>query len=68
MAKKKRRDVAFSLSFLDIMACGFGAVTLLFLIIRHGSVVIELSLIHISEPTRPLYISYAVFCLKKKIY
>ena len=26
-----------------------------------------LSLIHISEPTRPLYISYAVFCLKKKI-
>eukprot|EP00831_Metopus_contortus_P053844 TRINITY_DN4524_c0_g1_i5.p2 TRINITY_DN4524_c0_g1~~TRINITY_DN4524_c0_g1_i5.p2 ORF type:complete len:124 (-),score=36.20 TRINITY_DN4524_c0_g1_i5:7-378(-) len=28
--------------------------------------VISLSLIHISEPTRPLYISYAVFCLKKK--
>ena len=27
---------------------------------------LELSLIHISEPTRPLYISYAVFCLKKK--
>ena len=27
----------------------------------------SLSLIHISEPTRPLYISYAVFCLKKKI-
>ena len=27
---------------------------------------IGLSLIHISEPTRPLYISYAVFCLKKK--
>eukprot|EP00831_Metopus_contortus_P017825 TRINITY_DN17541_c0_g1_i1.p2 TRINITY_DN17541_c0_g1~~TRINITY_DN17541_c0_g1_i1.p2 ORF type:complete len:114 (-),score=34.12 TRINITY_DN17541_c0_g1_i1:72-413(-) len=27
---------------------------------------IWLSLIHISEPTRPLYISYAVFCLKKK--
>ena len=25
----------------------------------------NLSLIHISEPTRPLYISYAVFCLKK---
>ena len=24
---------------------------------------ISLSLIHISEPTRPLYISYAVFCL-----
>ncbi len=28
---------------------------------------VVLSLIHISEPTRPLYISYAVFCLKKKI-
>eukprot|EP00831_Metopus_contortus_P049468 TRINITY_DN4086_c0_g1_i3.p1 TRINITY_DN4086_c0_g1~~TRINITY_DN4086_c0_g1_i3.p1 ORF type:complete len:287 (-),score=66.72 TRINITY_DN4086_c0_g1_i3:94-954(-) len=28
--------------------------------------IIGLSLIHISEPTRPLYISYAVFCLKKK--
>src|SRR5678815_6197283 len=27
--------------------------------------VIELSLIHISEPTRLLSISYAVFCLKK---
>ena len=26
----------------------------------------ELSLIHISEPTRPEPISYAVFCLKKK--
>ena len=30
-----------------------------------GPVVLELSLIHISEPTRPLYIAYAVFCLKK---
>ena len=27
-----------------------------------------LSLIHISEPTRPLYISYAVFCLKKRFF
>ena len=27
----------------------------------------NLSLIHISEPTRPRLISYAVFCLKKKI-
>ena len=26
-----------------------------------------LSLIHISEPTRPEPISYAVFCLKKKM-
>eukprot|EP00831_Metopus_contortus_P019161 TRINITY_DN18267_c0_g1_i2.p1 TRINITY_DN18267_c0_g1~~TRINITY_DN18267_c0_g1_i2.p1 ORF type:complete len:173 (-),score=36.19 TRINITY_DN18267_c0_g1_i2:8-526(-) len=34
--------------------------------IRMGDCMIDLSLIHISEPTRPLYISYAVFCLKKK--
>ena len=29
-------------------------------------IVISLSLIHISEPTRQAEISYAVFCLKKK--
>src|SRR5450756_2949224 len=40
--------------------------------ILHGSqrpdrvVVVDLSLIHISEPTRLGMISYAVFCLKKK--
>ncbi|MDB9948537.1 VWA domain-containing protein [Porticoccaceae bacterium] len=34
---KKSRNIAFSLSFLDIMACGFGAVTLLFLILRHNA-------------------------------
>ena len=28
--------------------------------------ILNLSLIHISEPTRHLRISYAVFCLKKK--
>eukprot|EP00658_Telonema_sp_P-2_P066935 TRINITY_DN55898_c0_g1_i1.p1 TRINITY_DN55898_c0_g1~~TRINITY_DN55898_c0_g1_i1.p1 ORF type:complete len:111 (+),score=28.52 TRINITY_DN55898_c0_g1_i1:193-525(+) len=31
-----------------------------------GSLHSHLSLIHISEPTRLLSISYAVFCLKKK--
>src|SRR5678815_3690072 len=30
------------------------------------STALQLSLIHISEPTRLLSISYAVFCLKKK--
>ncbi len=40
---KNRRFSAFSLSFLDIMACGFGAVTLLFLILRH----------HVVEEPRP---------------
>ena len=33
---------------------------------KNAKKVLKLSLIHISEPTRPLYISYAVFCLKKK--
>ena len=36
--------------------------------IRHTDKVIALSLIHISEPTRLLSISYAVFCLKKKTH
>lgn len=37
MARERRRISAFSLSFLDIMACGFGAVTLLFLILKHDA-------------------------------
>lgn len=32
---KKRSFSTFSLSFLDIMSCGFGAVVLVFLIIKH---------------------------------
>src|SRR5678816_2216611 len=36
------------------------------LIVADGEKVWILSLIHISEPTRLLSISYAVFCLKKK--
>ncbi|OUS11127.1 hypothetical protein A9Q89_09910 [Gammaproteobacteria bacterium 53_120_T64] len=35
MPRKRRQTNTFSLSFLDIMACGFGAVTLLFLILKH---------------------------------
>ncbi len=38
---RKRRSTPFSLSFLDIMACGFGAVTLLFLILRHDAIKVE---------------------------
>src|SRR5678816_2660659 len=34
--------------------------------VRYRGVPVGLSLIHISEPTRLLSISYAVFCLKKK--
>lgn len=35
MRRGRRNISAFSLSFLDIMSCGFGAVVLLFLIIKH---------------------------------
>ncbi len=36
MARVKRPLTPFSLSFLDIMSCGFGSVVLLFLIIKHN--------------------------------
>jgi hypothetical protein len=36
MARKNRSFTIFSLSFLDIMSCGFGAVILIFLIIDHS--------------------------------
>ncbi len=41
MPRYKRRITTFSLSFLDIMACGFGAVTLLFLILKHDATAVE---------------------------
>eukprot|EP00658_Telonema_sp_P-2_P031196 TRINITY_DN2339_c0_g1_i9.p1 TRINITY_DN2339_c0_g1~~TRINITY_DN2339_c0_g1_i9.p1 ORF type:complete len:163 (+),score=13.73 TRINITY_DN2339_c0_g1_i9:336-824(+) len=55
-------------------ACGFpGRLLPSVVLLEHGDVCLELlfllvllSLIHISEPTRLLSISYAVFCLKKK--
>ena len=36
MARTQRRFNVFSLSFLDVMSCGFGAVVLIFLIINHA--------------------------------
>ncbi len=36
MARQKRNFTVFSLSFLDVMSCGFGAVILVFLIIDHS--------------------------------
>ena len=36
MARQRRLSV-FSLSFLDVMSCGFGAVVLIFLIINHAT-------------------------------
>ena len=41
MRNSRREFSAFSLSFLDIMSCGFGAVVLLFLIIKHHADVKE---------------------------
>jgi len=35
-------------------------------IAKQMTYLLDLALIHISEPTRPRLISYAVFCLKKK--
>lgn len=37
----KRKITTFSLSFLDIMACGFGAVTLLFLLLKHDASAVD---------------------------
>ena len=37
MAKRRDSNI-FSLSFLDIMACGFGAVILIYITINHGTV------------------------------
>ncbi len=41
MARVKRRVNPFNLSFLDIMACGFGAVTLLFLLLKHDVTTVQ---------------------------
>ena len=37
MAKLRRNFSPFNLAFLDIMSCGFGAVVLLFLIMKHSA-------------------------------
>lgn len=37
MARNRQPFSTFSLSFLDIMSCGFGAIVLLFIIIRHDA-------------------------------
>jgi hypothetical protein len=34
---RRRELVAFSLSFLDVMSCGFGAVILIYIVINHSS-------------------------------
>ena len=37
MARRQRRFTVFSLSFLDIMSCGFGATVLVFMLIHHST-------------------------------
>jgi len=37
MTVKRRETILFSMSFLDIMSCGFGAIILFFIIINHGT-------------------------------
>jgi len=54
VARRNRRGTAFSLAFLDIMACGFGAVTLLFLILRHNEMQIEVPDIHLAAEVKLL--------------
>ena len=39
MPLKRRPFSVFTLSFLDVMCCGFGAVVLLFMILKHESIV-----------------------------
>ena len=44
----------------------FGVIVVALAAILVSILALKLSLIHISEPTRRVVISYAVFCLKKK--
>ena len=53
-------EVGFVFNTLLFLICGF-----LVMFMAAGFAMLELSLIHISEPTRRTPISYAVFCLKK---
>ena len=52
----------------EIYATAVGNAALQAMLLQERPAVVSLSLIHISEPTRIGMTSYAVFCLKKKIY
>ena len=41
MRFRRRAFSIFTLSFLDVMCCGFGAVVLLFMILKHEAIVKE---------------------------
>eukprot|EP00826_Nyctotherus_ovalis_P026681 TRINITY_DN20821_c0_g1_i1.p2 TRINITY_DN20821_c0_g1~~TRINITY_DN20821_c0_g1_i1.p2 ORF type:complete len:103 (-),score=26.89 TRINITY_DN20821_c0_g1_i1:7-315(-) len=65
-APKYDEMAEISESMAIIIIIFFGIICFLIILKLFTAIVMSLSLIHISEPTRPLYISYAVFCLKKK--
>ena len=52
--------------FYDELGISFEGATAYLRNLKKQKAYIDLSLIHISEPTRRTPISYAVFCLKKK--
>ena len=41
MRRRRREFSVFSMSFLDVMSCGFGATILLYLLMRHDTVMDE---------------------------
>ena len=61
-----KRQVSGTIRFADINPEDLPTVTAQFDSYVYRNAQQDLSLIHISEPTRLLSISYAVFCLKKK--
>ena len=67
--EEDRAYIFFSVEeIMEMLNCGRNkAVNCLKELDQEKGIGLILSLIHISEPTRPRLISYAVFCLKKKM-
>ena len=63
----RRRFTVFSLSFLDIMSCGFGAVVLIFLIINHESQR-ELKIVNQDRLSEMRMLDYQVETGKKDLF
>src|SRR5678815_2485134 len=60
------RDTFFATIAVFVFLILLGMIPLNFYVLNPMKLALKLSLIHISEPTRLLSISYVVFCLKKK--
>lgn len=54
MRKKRRGLNPFSLSFLDVMSCGFGAAVLIFMLIKHNTTVQAVQLDSAGTDTLPM--------------